>query len=100
MAAWGGLSGVHKRYLYIQEEGGLKAPHNRPSERNQPQRQNQTPKSKKPFKNVARDTTPSINLQRKYASQRESYIYIYIYMSLCRIMCPTARSGSWSPSRT
>ena len=38
------------------------------------QRQNQTPKSKKPFKNVARDTTPSINLQRKYASQRESYV--------------------------
>ena len=29
------------------------------------QRQNQTPKSKKPFKNVARDDTPSINLQPK-----------------------------------
>ena len=31
----------------------------------------QDPKHKKQFKNVARDTTPSINLQRKYASQRE-----------------------------
>ena len=35
---------------------------------------------KKPFKNVAREDTPSINLQRKCASQRESYIYIYIYI--------------------
>ena len=34
---------------------------------------------KKPFKNVAREDTPSTNLQRKCASQRE-YIYIYIYI--------------------
>ena len=32
----------------------------------------QDPKHKKPFKNVAREDTPSINLQRKCASQRES----------------------------
>ena len=36
----------------------------------------QDPKHKKPFKNVAREDTPSINLQRKCASHRESYIYI------------------------
>ena len=78
MAAWGrAIGSSQKIFIYRKKEASkpLKAPHNRPSERNQPQRQNQTPKSKKPFKNVARDTTPSINLQRKYASQRESYIY-------------------------
>ena len=96
MAARGGLSGVHN---YIEREGCLKNPLTGASqrERTKPspdthldsqscpnlyithtQRQIQTPKSKKPFKNVAREDTPSTNLQRKCASQRESYIYIYI----------------------
>ena len=94
MAAYGGLSGVYK----------YKMPQNPPHWR-KPARTHQTltrhtsgqpkwPKPvynkhfspdqdserKKPFKNVAREDTPSINLQRKCASQRESHIYIYIYI--------------------
>ena len=73
------IGSSQKIFIYRKNEAS-KSPHNRPSERKQPQRQNQTPKHKKPFKNVAREDTPSINLQRKCASQRESYIYIYIYI--------------------
>ena len=80
MAAWGRAIGSSQKIFIYREKEASKSPHNRASERKRPQRQNQTPKSKKPFKNVAREDTPSINLQRKCASQRESYIYIYIYI--------------------
>ena len=80
MAAWGRAIGSSQKIFIYREKEASKPPHNRASERKRPQRQNQTPKSKKPFKNVARDHTPSINLQRKCASQRESHIYIYIYI--------------------
>ena len=73
------IGSSQKIFIYREKEAS-KPPHNRASERKRPQCQNQTPKSKKPFKNVARDHTPSTNLQRKCASQRESYIYIYIYI--------------------
>ena len=75
MAACGGLSGVYKNIIYI--EDGAERERERERERRnnaankrarQPtdiQRQNQTPRSKKPFKNQARDATPSINLQPK-----------------------------------
>ena len=96
MAARGGLSGVHN-FIYRERRMPRNPPHRR-----KPARTHQTltkhtsgqpkwPKPvynkhfspdqgserKKPFKNVAREDTPSTNLQRKCASQRESYIYIY-----------------------
>ena len=97
MAAGGGLSGVHNFFIY-RENDASKPPHWRKPARThqtltkhtsgQPKwpkpvynkhfSPDQDSERKKPFKNVARDTTSSINLQRKCASQRESYIYIYI----------------------
>ena len=95
MAARGGLSGVHN-FIYRERRMPRNPPHRR-----KPARTHQTltkhtsgqpkwPKPvynkhfspdqgserKKPFKNVAREDTPSTNLQRKCASQRESHIYI------------------------
>ena len=97
MAARGGLSGVHN---YIERERRMpqKPPHWRKPARThqtltrhtsgQPKwpkpvynkhfSPDQDSERKKPFKNVAREDTPSTNLQRKCASQRESHIYIYI----------------------
>ena len=97
MGAGGGLSGIH-HFLHIERMMPQNPPHWR-----KPARTHQTltrhtsgqpkwPKpvhnkhfppdqdseTQKPFKNVARGRAPSTNLQRKYASQRESCIYTYI----------------------
>ena len=100
MAARGGLSGVHNFFIYRERRMPQNPPHWRKPARThqtltrhtsgQPKwpkpvynkhfSPDQDSERKKPFKNVAREDTPSINLQRKCASQRESYIYIYIYI--------------------
>ena len=99
MAAWGRAIGSSQKIFIYREKEASKPPHNRANERKRPQRQNQTPKSKKPFKNVARDHTPSINLQRKCASQRESHIYIYIYArGGARLLLTLHFSGPYSVS--
>ena len=97
MAARGGLSGVHNFFIYRERRMPQNPPHWRKPARThqtltrhtsgQPKwpkpvynkhfSPDQDSERKKPFKNVAREDTPSINLQRKCASQRESYIYIY-----------------------
>ena len=115
MAARGGLSGVHNFFIYRERRMPQNPPHWRKPARThqtltrhtsgQPKwpkpvyhkhfSPDQDSERKKPFKNVAREDTPSINLQRKCASQRESYIYIYIYTRAERAPTPdTPLSGS------
>ena len=92
MAARGGLSGVHNFFIYRERRMPQNPPHWRKPARThqtltrhtsgQPKwpkpvynkhfSPDQDSERKKPFKNVAREDTPSINLQRKCASQRES----------------------------
>ena len=100
MAARGGLSGVHNFFIYRERRMPQNPPHWRKPARThqtltrhtsgQPKwpkpvynkhfSPDQDSERKKPFKNETGEDTPSINLQRKCASQRESYIYIYIYI--------------------
>ena len=116
MAARGGLSGVHNFFIYRERRMPQNPPHWRKPARThqtltrhtsgQPKwpkpvyhkhfSPDQDSERKKPLKNVAREDTPSINLQRKCASQRESCIYIYIYIRARSAQTPpdTPLSGS------
>ena len=125
MAARGGLSGVHN-FLYIERRMPQKPPHWRKPARThqtltrhtsgQPKwpkpvynkhfSPDQDSETQKPFKNVAREDTPSINLQPKCASQRESSFLNYArsacllltlhfpgpYSVSCAITCTCSRT--------